>query len=448
MTRLFGTDGIRGIANEHPITVEMGLHLGRTLVLFCRKHGLRPAIVIGRDTRQSGTMLEQALSAGILSAGGDVCATGVLPTPGVAYFARHLKAGFGVVISASHNPYPYNGFKIFSDQGLKLSDDEEAEIEELLAEPPQYPPQKTASPGWYRQALRAQNRYGRFLETSLAGGPSLKHLSVVIDCANGAASSVAPALFKRVAGRVHVLHAAPDGININQGCGSQHPETLCRAVVEQGADAGLAFDGDADRLIAVDENGAVLSGDQTLTVCAEMLQRQGALAGNSVVSTIMSNCGLQSALQAMGIRHVTTSVGDRQVLAAMMAEGAVLGGEDSGHMIFLSHHSTGDGILSGLQLLKAMTLLAAPLSSLAKRMRIFPQILLNVPVRAKPDLKTLAPLQDVVAEVEGDLNGRGRVLVRYSGTEPLCRVMVEGEEEKAVEDYAHRIARVVQTVLG
>ena len=448
MKRWFGTDGIRGIANEHPVTVDMGVHLGRTLISICRKHGQPPAIVIGRDTRQSGDMLEQALAAGILSAGGDAYATGVLPTPGIAYFARHLKAGFGVVISASHNPYPYNGFKIFSSEGLKLSDPEEAEIEELLAGPPQQSSKETAAPGRYRRLPRAQNRYGRFLESSLAGGPSLQHLSVVIDCANGAASSVAPALFKRIAGRVHVLFDAPDGTNINQGCGSQHPEALCRAVVERGADAGLAFDGDADRLIAVDENGLVLSGDQTLAVCAEMLQRQGMLAGNAVVSTIMSNCGLRPALEAMGIRHITTSVGDRHVLAAMIAEGAVLGGEDSGHMIFLDHHSTGDGILSGLQVLKAMTLLGAPLSLLAKRMRIFPQILLNIPVKRKPDLKSVAPLQDVVAEVESALNASGRVLVRYSGTEPLCRVMVEGEDEKSVEGYAHRIAQVVQALLG
>jgi len=446
MTRLFGTDGIRGIANRYPITPEMGIHLGRAVVRFCRQMDSPPSVVIGRDTRGSGEMLAFAVASGVLSAGGKTFMVGQIPTPGVAYLVRSLHTGAGVVLSASHNPQEYNGFKLFSCDGFKLSDIEESQIESLILSSKE-PPEET-SPGRAEGVEKAWQQYMDFLGKTFPSGQTLNGIRLVIDCANGAAFQVAPALLKKLGAAVVTLFARPDGRNINDRCGSQHPEVLQQEVLKTGAKAGLAFDGDGDRLVAVDEKGSVLSGDQILAVCARMLKEQGALKNNLVVSTVMSNMGLRFALKDMGIQHVTTRVGDRYVMEAMKENDAILGGENSGHIIFLNHHSTGDGILSSLQLLSAMLWFEKPLSELGTIMTIFPQALINVPVREKPDFASIPELEKMVQQVEGALGDRGRVLVRYSGTEPLCRVMVEGENRERVEQYAAEIAEKIRQTFG
>ena len=445
MTRLFGTDGIRGIANRHPITPELGVHLGRAVVEYCRQGSREPSVVIGRDTRSSGQMLSFAVAAGVLSAGGRIYMAGVVPTPGVAYLVRHFRAGAGVVLSASHNPHEYNGFKLFSADGFKLSDQEEDRIEEMIRTPEKS--RKNRPPGRAETREDGWRLYMGFLEKTIPGGQPLKGMKLVLDCANGATFQVAPSLFKRLGATVRTLFAEPDGKNINFGCGSQHPEAAQEEVVRSGASAGLAFDGDGDRLVVVDETGAVLSGDQIIAVCAGDLKEQGRLKNDVVVSTVMSNMGLRFALQGMGVEPVTTAVGDRSVMEAMRENGAVLGGEDSGHIIFLDHHTTGDGILSALQLLSTRLRSGKPLSQLASTMTIFPQALINVPVSRKPDLGSIPEIGAVIQQVEQALGDRGRVLVRYSGTEPLCRVMVEGEDREEVERSAQAIADTIRQKL-
>ena len=441
---LFGTDGIRGFASQDPVTPETGLKLGRSLVRFCQKRDILPSVVIGRDTRISGEMLEHALVSGILSAGGSVRRAGVIPTPGVALLSRELKEGAGVVLSASHNPWEYNGFKLFSGEGFKLSEEEESEIESMILED-SVPLQGTA-PGRADIIEDAQERYISFLAGTL--NERLGEMKIVIDCANGATYRVAPALFERLGLDCEVLFAAPDGTNINRDCGSQHTETLSRRVADSGADLGLAFDGDGDRLIAVDETGKVLTGDQIITICAKMLLEKGRLTNGVVVSTVMSNMGLGAALKGFGVSHVSTRVGDRHVMEEMRKQGSVLGGEDSGHIIFLDHHTTGDGLLSALELLQAVVIFNKPLSVLSGLMTVFPQTLLNVPVNTKPDIADVPGLAQVIKDTEGDLGEDGRVLVRYSGTEPLCRVMVEGKRQEEIEAHARRIADVIAEKLN
>jgi phosphoglucosamine mutase len=444
--KLFGTDGIRGIANSFPVTPEVGTSLGRAVVDYCRRTGRPPVVVIGRDTRSSGEMLAFGVAAGVLSTGGEVLFAGPIPTPGVAYLVRHFKAGAGVVLSASHNPCEYNGFKLFSADGFKLSDREEERIEETILSGEQ----RLGRGDTGRAVMRedARRLYLQFLEKAAARGQSLKGMRLVIDCANGAAFQVAPELFRKLGAAVKVLFVEPDGKNINDRCGSQHPEVLQQEVLKTGARAGLAFDGDGDRLVAVDEKGAVLSGDQIIAICARDLKDQGRLKNDLVVSTVMSNMGLRFALEEMGVQQVTTPVGDRYVMEAMKEKGAILGGEDSGHLIFLDHHTTGDGILSGLQLLAALLRSRKPLSELGRCMTVFPQVLINVRVREKPEIVSVPQLGEVIQRVEGALGDRGRVLVRYSGTEPLCRVMVEGENRDEVEQYAAEIAETIRQAIG
>ena len=445
MTDLFGTDGIRGIANEEPITPETGLRLGRAIIVFCRRHGKAAQVVIGRDTRISGEMLENAIVSGILSAGGAIYRAGEIPTPAVAYLARTLGMGAGIVISASHNSYEYNGFKVFSQGGYKLSGEEEAEIEELIRSEDHS--EIKGGQGRVETVYDAMEQYTSFLLKGFPEGLNLQDMKMVLDCANGATFKVAPALFKRLGAKAETLFVNPDGTNINENCGSQYPETLSRKVLETGADVGLAFDGDGDRLIAVDEKGKRLTGDQLLTIYAKMFMESGELRGNIVVSTVMSNMGLRLALKEFGIEQVAAGVGDRYVMEEMRARKANLGGEESGHIIFRDYHSTGDGLLSALQLVRAIKTFGQPLSKLSGLMTLFPQTMVNVPVNKKTDISEVPALVKEIDRVESELKERGRVLVRFSGTEPVCRVMVEGDDREKIEAYAGQIANVVEREL-
>ena len=449
MGRLFGTDGIRGVFNQEPITEEMGYRLGRAVVEYFKGKGSYPRIVLGRDTRLSGEVLENAIASGVLSKGAKPILLGEIPTPGVAFITRDIDADAGVVVSASHNPYEYNGFKIFSGEGYKLTDREEMEIETLLLSETTRVSLKEQREG--DNAERADDlreRYIRFLQHILPGEFLFKDMNIVLDCANGATYRVAPILFERMGAEVEALFVSPDGRNINEGCGSQHPESLSARVAEKGADLGLAFDGDGDRLIAVDEKGNVLTGDQIMTICAKTLKDRGELKNNLVVSTVMSNMGFRVALKGLGIDHVATDVGDRYVMEEMRARGGVLGGEDSGHIICRQYHTTGDGLLSALQLVSAVQSSGASLSELSRLMSVFPQVLVNVPVKIKPELSSVPEVQAILKKVEKDLGQRGRVLLRYSGTEPLCRVMVEGEQQGEIDAHAQEIANVIRERLS
>jgi phosphoglucosamine mutase len=450
MGKLFGTDGIRGIFNEEPMTPEMGFKVGRAVVREYEREGSRqPRIVVGRDTRLSGKVLQDAIVSGLLSLKVQPILAGEIPTPGVAFLTRELGADAGIMISASHNPYEYNGFKIFSHEGDKLSDEVESRIEDLIyADAMPAPLRKKLESTEEQEMVGAGERYLSFLQHSLLEGPGFEGMKIVLDCANGATYRVAPLLFKRMGAEVQSLFVAPNGRNINQDCGSQHPETLSERVAETSAHVGLAFDGDGDRMIAVDEKGNVLTGDQLLVICAKTLKEQGELKNNLVVSTVMSNMGLHVALKKMGIGHVASKVGDRYVMEEMRKSGAILGGEESGHIIFLQHHTTGDGLLSALHLLSAMRKSGQSLSRLSTLMTVFPQVLINVPVKKKPEISSVPELVRVQQDVEMRLGENGRVLLRYSGTEPVCRIMVEGERQEEIEEFAHQIAEVATKLLG
>jgi len=447
MGKLFGTDGIRGIANRDPITKEMGFKVGRAVVQYCKTKKTRRKIVIGRDTRVSGKMLEDGIVSGILSKGGEPLLAGELPTPGIAYITRDMGAGAGIVISASHNPYEYNGFKIFSHEGYKLSEKTESDLEAFILKDSETHSTWESPPG-ARNMADADRRYITFLKGLFRQKYPFDDMKVVLDCANGATYHVAPVLFQELGASVEPLFINPDGKNINQGCGSQFPRALSEKVHESGSHAGLAFDGDGDRLIAVDENGKVLTGDQILVICAKMLKECGELTKNVVVSTVMSNMGFRLALKGLGIKHITTRVGDRYVMEEMRARTAVLGGEESGHLLFLRHHTTGDGLLSALQLLWAIKISGRSLSHLSHLMTVFPQLLHNVPVKNKPEISSVPQLVQIIQQVEAVLGERGRVLVRYSGTEPVCRIMVEGERRDEIEVYIRQIADVVTECLN
>ncbi|UCH19584.1 MAG: phosphoglucosamine mutase [Deltaproteobacteria bacterium] len=445
MGKLFGTDGIRGIANEYPMTPEMALKIGRAVANFVKGE----KIVIGKDTRISGDMIESAIVSGICSAGANPYLSGVLPTPGVAYLTRSLHAAAGIVISASHNPFFDNGIKLFQAKGFKLSDDEEAEIERLvLAEKTS----STRSPGPETGKIYtlndACNRYTNFLKSTMPKNYSLKGMKIVLDCSNGATYVVAPDLFSDLGAEVEAISIGPDGKNINEKCGSQHPATLIKKVVQTGADIGLAFDGDGDRLIAVDEKGAAVSGDQILAICAKIIKQNGKLTNNCAVSTVMSNFGLGLAFKEMGINHIITDVGDRYVVNQMLAHGAMIGGEDSGHMIFLENHTTGDGLLTALKLIEAMQVEKRSLSELKNIMTVYPQVLINVKVKNKPDIKNIPEIQEAIQSVENKLKGQGRVLVRYSGTQLKCRVMVEGPSKRETKQHCQQIADIVKEKIG
>jgi phosphoglucosamine mutase len=449
MRKLFGTDGVRGVANLDPMTSEMAMQLGRAAAhLFMRRSG-RHQIVIGKDTRISGYMLESALTSGICSMGVDVLLVGPMPTPAIAFLTRSLRADAGVMISASHNPYQDNGIKFFSNDGFKLPDEMEARIEGLIVsnEIDHLRPTADAIGKAYR-INDAEGRYIEFVKRSLPKDLDFQGMKVVVDCANGAAYKVAPTVLRELGAKIEVIGDKPDGMNINAGCGAVHPEPLQKAVREQGAHLGIALDGDADRAIFVCEQGRVVDGDHIMAMLALDLHRQGQLAKQTVVGTVMSNFGLELAMTKAGIALSRTAVGDRYLLERMLADGYNFGGEQSGHFIFLDHNTTGDGLVSALQVLSLMKRTEKPLSELAQTMTAVPQVLLNVKVTKKPNLDEVPALQRAIREGEQRLNGSGRVLVRYSGTEPLLRVMVEGERDDQIREVANHLVDVVKTHLG
>ena len=448
MGALFGTDGIRGEANTYPITPEVAMDVGRAVACLL-KHNNRAHIAIGKDPRVSGDMIENALAAGICSAGGDVTLLGIIPTPAVAYLTRSMNCDAGIVVSASHNPYYDNGIKIFDKNGFKLSTEVEERIEaEILNRAVNCKDVRHEQIGTISQLADARDRYVDFIAGSRLSDYKLNGMKVVLDCSNGATYKVAPLLFARIGAKLTTLFNSPNGRNINDGCGSQHIETLQREVLETGADVGLAFDGDGDRLIAVDETGKAVTGDQILAICAKQMKEAKHLANNMVVSTVMSNVGLKNLLAEQGIDHLITDVGDRYVLAEMQKSGAIIGGEDSGHMIFLDRHTSGDGILTGLRLIETMIETGRPLSELSKIMKVYPQVLKNVKIKEKVDIYTFPEIAAVIRDVETRLDGKGRVLVRYSGTQPLCRVMVEGPDRDTTEQLCDRIIDVIERLIG
>lgn len=448
MESLFGTDGIRGVANRYPITPEIALHVGRAVAAVLKTNS-RSRIVIGKDGRISGDMLEAALAAGICSAGADAYLADIIPTPAVAFLATAVRADAGIVVSASHNPYEDNGIKIFDSQGFKLNTDTEQVIENRVLHPDaDFVPATGDQIGIVHSMPDGRDRYAQFLKDSMQAANNLKDLHLVLDCSNGATSMIAPLVFSELGAQVTVLSDQPNGVNINANCGSQHIEPLQKAVKDAGADVGLAFDGDGDRLIAVDETGSPVTGDHILAICARHMKQAGVLKNNLVVSTVMSNVGLIKALEQMGIGHMVTDVGDRYVLDRMRTSGAVLGGEDSGHMIFLDHHSSGDGIMTAIRLLEAMHCAGQSLSSLRGIMDVFPQVLKNVRIREKTDIYQFPEIAQVIEKVESHLADRGRVLVRYSGTQPLCRVMVEGPDPDETDRLCQDIVDVVSENLG
>lgn len=442
MGKLFGTDGIRGIANHYPITCEIALKTGQAVGNFTKENGYK-TVIIGQDTRISGDMLASALAAGVASTGIDVLMAGILPTPGVAHLCSSIKdAGTGIVISASHNPYQDNGIKIFKQGGEKLSEEEEAQIEDDILNKKIVPRE---SIGKIAVISNSSNMYAKFLLDKFPYKKLDRKLKLIIDCSNGAASKIAPMVFHGKLFDAQFIYNFPDGKNINENCGSQHTQELQRLVVDKTADIGIAFDGDADRFIAVDGNGTQITGDRLLAVCAKFAKERGKLDKSTVVSTIMSNIGLSKTLDSLGIHHIKSDVGDRKVLEEMKRSGAVIGGEDSGHIIFLNDHTTGDGILSALKLIEVMIETSQSLSSLASIMTVYPQVLMNVEIdESRPDFMNIKTIVDTIKAVEKKLGNMGRVLIRYSGTQALLRVMVEGPEQNQVERYCQDICKSIK----
>jgi phosphoglucosamine mutase len=443
--RLFGTDGVRGRANEYPMTPEMALNIGRaTVQIAAAAPGQRPRIVIGQDTRLSGDMLTAALTAGVCSMGGDALLLGPLPTPGIAYLTTHLKADAGIAVSASHNPFPDNGLKIFSGDGFKLPDEAEDRLEELVFSETIDRVRPTGSNlGRVQLVKDAVETYTAFLKVAFPRDLNLDGVRLVVDCAHGAAFRCAPVLLQDLGAKVFLLGASPDGENINRDAGSLCPEKAAAKVLEQGADLGLALDGDADRAIFVDEQGRIVDGDHIMAVCAQDLDRRGRLAKRTVVATVMSNLGLEKALASLGIRLVRTQVGDRYVVETMRAGGYNFGGEQSGHLIFLDHSTTGDGLLSALRVLAVMRREGKSLAELADMIETFPQVLVNVRVGRRADLNEIPSLAHHFRQVEERLGDEGRLLVRYSGTEPLVRVMIEGLNQDEIQTMAEETAALI-----
>jgi phosphoglucosamine mutase len=448
---LFGTDGIRGVANRDPMTAEMALRLGQAVAQRFR-HAERPGrIVIGKDTRLSGYMLESAMQAGIVSAGADVMLVGPLPTPGIAFITWSMRADAGVVISASHNPYQDNGIKIFAADGFKLPDEVEADIERRMEAIGAGHDGARAAPDAIGKAVRiddAVGRYVQFLKQTFPKEHTLDGLKVVVDCSNGAAYQVAPQVFAELGAEVIELNVWPDGRNINHDCGALHPEVMAEEVRQSGAALGIALDGDADRVILADEKGNIVDGDQVMAILGTRLLDRRQLPEQTVVATVMSNLGLERALSAKGGKLLRTAVGDRYVVEAMRERGLSLGGEQSGHIIFLEHATTGDGVVAALRVLDVMVAEGKPLSELSRAMTRFPQVLLNFAVARKRPFEEMPALQKVIAAIERDLGADGRVLVRYSGTEAKARVMIEGTDEAAIRAQADEIASALQRELS
>lgn len=441
--RLFGTDGVRGVANTE-LTAGLAYNLGRAGAYILTKDAQRPKIVVGMDTRISGDMLESAIVAGLCSAGAEAICVGIVPTPAVAYLTRAYKADAGIVISASHNPVEYNGIKFFDSRGYKLPDEVEDKIESLILNSCAGVPSPTgANLGRKVVVDTAQRDYIEFLKSTV--DVDLDGIKIVVDCAQGASYAIAPKLFNELGADVLAVYNDPDGKNINKNCGSTHPEHLMKFVVENGYDIGLAFDGDADRLMAVDEKGNLINGDFTLSICSSYMKETGKLKNNAVVVTVMSNLGLDIAMRERGIDVVKTKVGDRYVLEEMIKKGYVIGGEQSGHIIFLEYNTTGDGLITALQLLSIMKKKNMPMSELASIMTELPQVLHNAIVNN--DMKDAYTSDIVITEeikkIEAMLDGNGRVLIRPSGTEPLVRVMLEGKDKDELERLAKGLADLI-----
>jgi phosphoglucosamine mutase len=447
---LFGTDGIRGTANVHPMTAEMALSLGQAVAHVFRGGGRgKHRILIGKDTRLSGYMFEDALAAGICAMGVNVIQVGPMPTPAMAFLTVDMRCDAGVMISASHNPYQDNGIKFFSHDGFKLPDELERRVEDLIGSG--VLESHRAAPDDLGRARRiddAAGRYVVFLKKTFPTNMDLSGMRVVLDCANGAAYKVGPTVFEELGAEVFAIGVDPNGCNINKECGSLYPEKLAAKVRELRGDVGIALDGDADRSVMACENGEILDGDAVLALCAQDLVERGGLKGGAVVATVMSNLGLERALEQINVKLVRTPVGDRYVVEEMRAKGYNLGGEQSGHIVFLDHNTTGDGLLTGLQVLAIMRRRGRRLSELVAGIERFPQVLVNVRVSEKRPIDEIPSVCEVVRRVEKALDGNGRVLIRYSGTEPVIRVMVEGEDESRVAEYASEIAECVRRALG
>jgi phosphoglucosamine mutase len=439
--KLFGTDGVRGVANTDPMTVETALALGQAVVHVFRNHNGRHKVVIGKDTRLSGYMFETALSAGICAMGGDVLLVGPLPTPGIAFLTHSMRADAGVVISASHNPFQDNGIKFFGRDGFKLPDEIEARIEEL-ASGDGLKSMRPPSPqiGKAHRIDDATGRYIVFLKNTFPSHLSLEGLRIVVDCGNGAAYKIAPLVFQELGAEVIPIGISPNGTNINELCGSLHPEIVSAKVREVRADLGISLDGDADRVIVVDHNGTVINGDRIMAICADALKRSGSLKKDTVVATVMSNIGLELYLKERGIGLVRTAVGDRYVVESMRAHGYNFGGEQSGHLVFLDHATTGDGTLAALQLLAVMVETGRPLCELGTDLSVYPQVLRNVRLERRVPIEEMPGFVEAMKEFEKQLGGRGRIVVRYSGTEPLLRIMAEGEDQKQVDSIVYSLA--------
>lgn len=449
MGRLFGTDGVRGVANSE-LTPELAFKLGKAGAYVLSRDKERPVVIIGKDTRLSGDMLEDALSAGILAVGGNVIKVGVLPTPAIAHLVKIYQADAGVVISASHNPFEYNGIKFFNGEGFKLDDSIENEIEDIILRDIDVNSHITGD--MLGRCLEAdddaEEKYAKFLKSTIDA--DIKGIKLVLDCANGAAYSVAEKVYSELGADITVIGNEPNGVNINDGCGSTQPEKLQKEVVKQGAFMGLAYDGDADRLIAVDEKGRIIDGDKLICICAKMMKERKQLAGDIVTATVMSNIGLHKYINSMGCSVEVTGVGDRYVLESMLKTGSRIGGEQSGHIIFLNHTTTGDGILSSLQLLQAVLLSGKKASELSDEIEIFPQVLRNA--RVKNENKSIfmddSEVKEAVAKVEKEIEGSGRLLIRPSGTEPLVRVMLEGQDVEHITQLAESLADILTKRFG
>jgi phosphoglucosamine mutase len=453
--KLFGTDGVRGTANLDPVTAEIALRLGRAAAhvfssLPNTHHpGSRPKVVIGKDTRLSGYMLENAITSGVLSMGVDALLIGPLPTPGVAYMTRSLRADAGIVLTASHNPYADNGIKFFRHDGYKLDDEAESHIEALVFNAEADGIRPTA--GELGRAKRIDDALGRYVEYAKQSFPrnrTLEGLKIAIDCANGAAYKASPCILRELGAEVVVRHAQPNGTNINLDCGSTYPEEIQKLVRATGAHVGISHDGDADRVILADETGAIVDGDEILAMAALDFLARGALAQKTLVTTVMSNCGLDELIEAHGGKVLRTRVGDRYVIEEMQAHNLNVGGEQSGHMIFRDYSTTGDGIVSALQILRILVESGKPLSQLRQCLQKYPQAQRNLRVREKPPLEELPTVLAMVKEAETALDGKGRVLLRYSGTEPKIRLLIEGRDASSIGSAADRIAAEIQQRIG
>ncbi len=449
MRRLFGTDGVRGTANIYPMTSEIAMQIGRAIAFQVKdqRHGHR--IVIGKDTRISGYMIENALASGICSMGVDVLLVGPLPTPGIAFITHSMRADAGVVISASHNPFQDNGIKIFSRDGFKLPDDQEADIEDLIFSQKMAALRPVADEiGKASRLDDARGRYIVFLKNTFPAKYTLDDFHIVLDCAHGATYGVAPHVFSELGARVTAIGVHPDGKNINDQCGALHPERVAEKVKELGADIGIALDGDGDRLIVVDEGGRVVDGDHIMAICAAELMAMRKLKKKTLVTTVMSNMGLETAMRKIGVSLIRTPVGDRYVVEEMRNRGYSFGGEQSGHLIFLEHSTTGDGILAALQLMAIMKKRQKPLSELAGIMEAFPQTLTNVRTAKRLDLSLVPNLQPTIKKMEKRLKDEGRILIRLSGTEPVVRVMLEGRDQDLINEMGRELCAIIRQADG